>query len=60
MNNSMSFFFQLFYKLLRIDGLFILETRISKSVMPSSNELALKDVRVCGDTQLNLFIRQDT
>ena len=54
------FFSNCFYKLLRIDGLFILETRISESVMPSSNELALKDVRVYGDTQLNLFIRQDT
>ena len=61
MNNLEELFFSnRFYKLLRIDGLFILETRISESGIPSSNELALKDVRVYGDTQLNLFIRQDT
>ena len=52
------FFSNNFYKILKNQGIFILETRKSEAELPTTKELALKDVRVYGGTQLNLFIRQ--
>ena len=52
------FFSNNFYKILKNQGIFILETRKSEAELPTTKELVLKDVRVYGDTQLNLFIRQ--
>lgn len=54
------FYSNAFYDILRIGGIFILETRSSLSTLKSTEELNLKDVRQYGDTKLNLFIRKST
>ena len=52
------FYSNAFYEILKIGGLFVLETRSSFDISESLENLKLTDVRQYGDTKLNLFIRK--